>query len=196
MFCPMCGAPNADEDVYCGNCGAALTPDEAPAEASVQAAEGSAAATTAEGDALPEAVEEIVEETAAEEFVEPQADESWPEPPEEREIAPAVPPPPPAPQAPVRPAPSLPTSGLAVASLVLGIGGLTILPLLGSILAIIFGYMARKDIRSRPGELSGDGLALAGIVMGWIAVGLSVLGLLFVGSLGLCGICGSMAGSY
>ena len=196
MFCPMCGAPHADEDVYCGNCGAALTPDEGPAEAGAQAPGGSATGTKAKGKAPPETVEEIVEETAAEESAEAQADKPWPEPPEERKIAPAVPPPPPAPQAPAGPVPSLPTSGLAIASLVLGVGGLTILPLLGSILAIILGYMARKDIRSRPGELTGDGLAMAGIVMGWIAVGLSVLGLLFVGSLGLCGICTSMGASY
>ena len=35
------------------------------------------------------------------------------------------------------------TSGLAVASLVLGIVGLTLVPLLASIAALIFGYGAR-----------------------------------------------------
>ena len=28
MFCPQCGAPNEDEAVFCGNCGAVLNPDE------------------------------------------------------------------------------------------------------------------------------------------------------------------------
>ncbi|RPI53071.1 MAG: DUF4190 domain-containing protein [Chloroflexi bacterium] len=79
---------------------------------------------------------------------------------------------------------------MAVASLLLGIGGLTIVPLLGSILAIILGYMARKDIRQRPGETTGEGLATAGIVLGWIAVGLAVLGLLLFGGITICSLCG------
>ncbi|MFC2038086.1 zinc-ribbon domain-containing protein, partial [Chloroflexota bacterium] len=37
MFCPMCGAPNEDESVFCGNCGAALTEDGALAGAQEQA---------------------------------------------------------------------------------------------------------------------------------------------------------------
>jgi predicted acyltransferase len=81
---------------------------------------------------------------------------------------------------------------MAIASLVLGIGGLTILPLLGSIVAIVLGYMARRDIRQRPGEVSGDGMALAGIVLGWIAVGLSVAGLLVFGGITACGLCGAL----
>jgi hypothetical protein len=74
---------------------------------------------------------------------------------------------------------------------------LTILPLLGSILALIFGYMARNDIRQRPGDVSGDGLAVAGIVMGWIAVGLTILGILGFGGVMVCGMCGAVgSGSY
>ena len=63
-----------------------------------------------------------------------------------------------------------PTNGMAVASLVLGIIWIY---WLGSILALIFGYIARKQIRER-GE-GGDGLAIAGIVLGWIGVGALVL---------------------
>jgi hypothetical protein len=81
---------------------------------------------------------------------------------------------------------------MAIASLVLGIGGLTILPLLGSILAIVFGYLARSDIRKRPDEVSGDGLALTGIVLGWISVGLALAGLLVFGGIALCGLCGGL----
>jgi hypothetical protein len=96
----------------------------------------------------------------------------------------------PAPAAPAGPTPA--TSGLAIASLLLGIGGLTILPLLGSIFAIIFGYMARREIRQRSHELQGDGMALAGIIMGWIAVGLAVVGLLLGVGLGVCGLCATL----
>lgn len=66
------------------------------------------------------------------------------------------------------PPPYRPTNGLAIASLVLGILWIY---WIGSILALIFGYVARKQIRER-GE-GGGGLATAGIVLGWI--GLSIL---------------------
>ncbi len=58
-----------------------------------------------------------------------------------------------------------PTNGMAIASLVLGI--LWIYGL-GAILALVFGYTAKKQIRER-GE-SGSGLATAGIVLGLIGV--------------------------
>ena len=57
------------------------------------------------------------------------------------------------------------TNGMAIASLVLGI--LWIYGI-GAILALVFGYTAKKQIRER-GE-GGSGLATAGIVLGWIGV--------------------------
>ena len=65
------------------------------------------------------------------------------------------------------------TNGLAIASMVLGILWLY---WIGSILALVFGYIARKQIRER-GE-AGGGMATAGIVLGWIGVG--ILALVFV----------------
>ena len=65
------------------------------------------------------------------------------------------------------------TNGLAVASMVLGIVWVY---WIGSILALVFGYVARSQIRER-GE-GGDGMAIAGIVLGWIGVGVLVLALL------------------
>jgi hypothetical protein len=41
--------------------------------------------------------------------------------------------------------------------------------------ALITGYMARNETRAVPPTASGDGLATAGIIMGWVQVGLSVL---------------------
>jgi hypothetical protein len=66
------------------------------------------------------------------------------------------------------------TNGLAIASLVLGILWLT---WIGSILALIFGYIARSQVRRR-GQ-GGDGLALAGIVLGWVGVATLVLLVVF-----------------
>ena len=71
------------------------------------------------------------------------------------------------------------TSGKAIASLVLGIGGFVILPLVLSILAIVFGRSAKREIAERPG-LGGAGLATAGIVLGWIGVAMTVIAVLFV----------------
>src|SRR5215217_5212754 len=62
------------------------------------------------------------------------------------------------------------TNGLAIASMVLGILWLY---WIGSILALVFGYIAKNQIRER-GE-SGGGMATAGIVLGWIGVGFLVL---------------------
>jgi hypothetical protein len=69
------------------------------------------------------------------------------------------------------------TSGYAVAALVLGIAGLFVFPLIPSILAIVFGQRAKDEIRTNP-AVAGEGLATAGLVLGWVGVGLSALGLL------------------
>lgn len=59
------------------------------------------------------------------------------------------------------------TSGLAIASLVLSI--IWVLGL-GSLLAVIFGFVARKDIKRSAGLKGGDGLAVAGIVIGIVGL--------------------------
>jgi hypothetical protein len=166
MFCPQCGAPNDEDSVFCGNCGAVLKPGEIPAEPEEEFPE-----VAETGTPEAESLEKMLDVTPSDQMVPP--------------------PPPRSPAPPPRTQPSVPTSGLAIASLVLGIGGLTILPFFGSILALLFGYMARADIRRRRGEVTGEGLALAGIVLGWISVGIAVLGILAVGGMTVCGLCGS-----
>lgn len=69
----------------------------------------------------------------------------------------------------------LPTSGLATVSMITGILGFIMAPLICSIIAIITGYQARKETRAVPPRASGDGMATAGIVMGWIQIGLIVV---------------------
>lgn len=59
-------------------------------------------------------------------------------------------------------------NGLAVASLVLGIAGIFVIPFIGSIAAVIMGHIARKQIRER-GE-GGDGMAVGGLVTGYLGV--------------------------
>lgn len=45
----------------------------------------------------------------------------------------------------------------------------------GSILALVFGYLARRQIAQRQGVQGGRGLATAGIVLGWVGVGFLAL---------------------
>lgn len=66
------------------------------------------------------------------------------------------------------------TSALAVVSLVMGIASWTVLPFV----AIITGHMARAEIRRRPHELEGDGLAVTGLVLGWVMVGAVIAAIL------------------
>lgn len=65
-------------------------------------------------------------------------------------------------------------NGFAVASLVLGT---TWMFWAGSVLALVFGYVARSQIRKR-GE-GGATLATAGIVLGWAGVGILAIILAF-----------------
>ena len=81
------------------------------------------------------------------------------------------------------------TNNLAIVSLVSGILGWTLLPWIGSLVAIVTGHMARAEIRRNAETQEGDGLAIAGLIMGWGMVALSVLAVvaifLFFGGLAL-----------
>ena len=78
------------------------------------------------------------------------------------------------------------TAGKATTSLVLGIGSMVLfcVGFLLGIPAIIVGMRARKEIRGSQGRLSGDGLALGGIITGILGtlIGLAVVGL-FIASI-------------
>lgn len=64
-------------------------------------------------------------------------------------------------------------NGFAIASLTMGVLGLSALPLIGAVLALLFGYRARREI-ANSGE-RGEGLATAGVILGWVGVGLAAL---------------------
>jgi hypothetical protein len=75
--------------------------------------------------------------------------------------------------------PAAPTSTLAVVSLVFGILAWCVLPFVGAIVAIICGHLARSEIRnSHPDQRrEGDGMAVAGLVLGYVQLAFCVLGL-------------------
>ena len=68
------------------------------------------------------------------------------------------------------------TNGLAVASLVLGC---LFCLLITGVLAVIFGNVALSQIQRSQGAQRGRGLAIAGIVLGWIGIALMAV-LVFV----------------
>lgn len=158
MRCSGCGGEIAPGDTFCQECGIRFAGGRPPrADTGVKPGEpgaGGAGANTG-------TPTKDTQEAAA-------------PPPEPRA---AVPPAPPAshPAAPARPA-KRKTSGLAVASLVLGITCFFLVPIIGAILAIIFGALARGRIKRSGGELGGKGMANAGLALG--IVGLVVLVLL------------------
>src|SRR5216684_260375 len=63
----------------------------------------------------------------------------------------------------------------AILGLVFGILSLAGIGILASIPAIILGHVARKNIRASGGRLSGQGMATAGMVLGWISCGLFIM---------------------
>ncbi|MFT4156726.1 MAG: DUF4190 domain-containing protein [Microbacterium sp.] len=88
-----------------------------------------------------------------------------------------------------------PNSGLALTSFICGLSGLVLVwlvaPLVASIVAVITGHMALKQLKSNL-ALGGRGLAITGLITGYIGVGiivagflLTVLTLVFMGSFSL-----------
>ena len=76
-----------------------------------------------------------------------------------------------------------PTSGLGIASMVLGILWLY---WIGSILAVIFGHVALSQIRKDP-SIQGRGMAVAGVVLGWVGLGVLLIVLIVGVSVGIWG---------
>ena len=66
------------------------------------------------------------------------------------------------------------TSTMAIISLIGGITGFTILPFIGSLAAVIFGHIAKKEIRNSGGTVGGNGLATWGLILGYVALGLGL----------------------
>lgn len=73
------------------------------------------------------------------------------------------------------PAPAPRTAPIAIWSLVLSVLGIIPLGLLASIPAVICGHLALPRIRKSAGALGGHGLAVAGLVIGYIGLALQLL---------------------
>ena len=71
-------------------------------------------------------------------------------------------------------------NGMAIASMVLGIIGVFGAAILTSVPAIIFGHIARRQIRNTEGREGGEGMALAGLILGYVVTVLSALVIVFI----------------
>jgi hypothetical protein len=71
------------------------------------------------------------------------------------------------------------TNGFAIASLVCGVLGLCS-GFVGALPAIVFGHVALAQINRGEGTEEGRGLAIAGLVMGYLILGISALWIVLV----------------
>lgn len=73
--------------------------------------------------------------------------------------------------------PAIRTSSLATVSLVFGILTWVMLPFVGALVAVVCGHLARSEIRRAPPDaaLDGDGLAVAGLVLGYVHLAVCVV---------------------
>jgi hypothetical protein len=71
---------------------------------------------------------------------------------------------------------------------ILGLVG--VLPLVGSVIGLLLGYSARREINESTEDVGGHSLAQAGVIVGWlgIALGGMVLCLIVTGLLAIPGI--------
>ena len=95
----------------------------------------------------------------------------------------------------------LPTSNMALASLIMGILGWVVLPIIGSLLAVILGHAALGEIDRREGQIGGRGMAQVGLILGYVALVLSALSIvafivLPILGCGFCTICGAFSSLF
>ena len=203
-FCSDCGAKLEPQFRFCGSCGRAVdtppkpvaTADPEPLHEAVPRSRGTIVDDMSElvAQARRRPGDTPVHEPAPREHREHRAPPPPPDPPFQPVApppqAPAFPPayaysPPPVPAyspplayaAPVVVTQGTSTNGFAVASLVLGIIWIYGL---GSLLAVIFGAVAISQVRRAEGRQTGEGMAIAGLVLGIVGLVL-ILTLIIVG---------------
>ncbi|MBK1827696.1 GYF domain-containing protein [Haloferula rosea] len=81
--------------------------------------------------------------------------------------------------------PVVPNNGMAIASMVCGISSLVLLfscfiGILAGIPAVICGHLALKQIREYVLPMGGRGMAIAGLVTGYITIGITLAGGIFL----------------
>lgn len=72
------------------------------------------------------------------------------------------------------------TNSMALTSMILGICGLVVAWIFTAIPAVICGHIARRQIRESGGRQTGDGMAIAGLITGYLVIILTVVGVIGV----------------
>ena len=84
---------------------------------------------------------------------------------------------------PMLPAAPPKTSGMAVASLILGVANVVLLScccgtgFIPAVLAVVFGHVAQYQIKHSAGRLEGSSLAIAGLACGYIGLVMNLIAL-------------------
>lgn len=65
-------------------------------------------------------------------------------------------------------------STLAIVSMVSGIVSWFLLPFIAAIAAVITGHMAKSEIKKSNGMITGNGMATAGLILGYVQLGLGL----------------------
>lgn len=72
------------------------------------------------------------------------------------------------------------TNGLAIASLICSLGSFFLLPGIAAVLGVILGHLSLAQIRASQGREEGRGMAIAGLILGYVNLALCVLIVVFV----------------
>jgi hypothetical protein len=75
------------------------------------------------------------------------------------------------------------TNTLAIVSLITGIASWFILPFIAAVAAVITGHMAKTEIKKSNGMQGGNGMATAGMVLGYVQLGLGLCLCIVVGAM-------------
>jgi hypothetical protein len=90
-----------------------------------------------------------------------------------------------------------PTSSMAMVSLILGILGWTVLPVIGSVVAVVFGHLGLSEIDRSGDQLSGRGMAQVGLILGYSALAVQLLSVVLfvvlpIFGCGFCSLCSAL----
>jgi hypothetical protein len=168
MICVVCGESLEPGALFCPNCGTRVTP---------------AASPTAPTTALPAPVEAAAP-TLTQPYDERPTAPQWVVPGQSAPATQWV--------APGQSTTSLPNSTPAIVSLIFGIlAWLPIAPVVGAIVAVICGHIARRQIKAANGQLGGSGMAMAGLILGYLQLAVLALAICAIVGIGLLSLLGS-----
>ena len=177
MNCPVCGVANEAGAVFCYRCGSSLAGPTSPAQSpSGQSNDpGSGDWATPRESSQPPFYERPPESSFNQSAIGPSSAHQG-----GSRVYNAPPVHPSRPYV-VTSAPAIQqTSNLATISLILGIVSFVFAPFIAAVAAIITGHMGRNEVRASGGRLSGEGMATAGLILGYLNIALSLLVFVFL----------------